>query len=48
LPAKISSTNLDVLTVVALDFNLEGSPEECRVQSDYSWARTRFNAEIVI
>jgi hypothetical protein len=44
--SKESPNDLDVLLVVASDFDLDGLPEECKVLFDYPRARIRFNADV--
>jgi hypothetical protein len=44
--SKPSPNDLNVLLVVASDFDLDASPEECKVLFDHPRGRIRFNADV--
>jgi hypothetical protein len=46
LTSKASPNDLDVLLVMATDFDLDQLPEEFRVLFDYAQARIRFHADV--
>lgn len=43
---KESPNDVDMLLLMAEDFELENVPEECRILFDYTMARVRFHADI--
>ena len=43
---KESPNDVDMLLLMAEDFQLENLPEECRILFDYTMARVRFHADI--
>jgi len=43
---KESPNDIDMLLLMAEDFQLENTPEECRILFDYTMARVRFHVDI--
>lgn len=43
---KESPNDIDMLLLMAEDFQLENAPEECRISFDYTMARVRFHVDI--
>ncbi len=46
MSGKESPNDIDMLLLMADDFELENTPEECKILFSYTTARVRFHADI--